>query len=86
MDCSIRAWREGMDLGLMDEKGDLYVPIKSNFQSARDVIKDKAGETIELTGTVVKTKGIVYLELADSDKPAVPSSAKKDKDGDNDGD
>jgi hypothetical protein len=79
--CAMKCSMSGADLGLMDEKGNLYVPINSGFQSARDSIKDKAGETVELTGTVIKTKGILYLQLADTD--AAPMGAMKG-DGDKD--
>jgi|GEM_PF-2349784 len=81
--CAMSCSTKGMDLGLMDEKGNLYVPIDSNFQSARGAIKDKAGQTVELTGTIVKTKGILYLQMSDKDDKA--DSGKKD-DGDKDGD
>jgi hypothetical protein len=81
--CAMSCSMKGMDLGLMDENGGLYVPVNSGFQSARDVIKDKAGQTVELTGTVINTKGIQYLQLADSDKD---SDMKKKDDGDGDKD
>lgn len=78
--CAMKCAMNGTDMGLMDEKGNLYVPIDSGFQPARQSIKDKAGQTIELTGTVIKTKGITYLQLAESgDKEGM----KKD-DGDKD--
>ncbi len=82
--CAMSCSMKGTDLGLMDDHGNLYVPINSSFKSARNVIKDKAGETIELTGTVIKTKGITYLQLADSEKSADSQSSKKNKDGDDD--
>lgn len=64
--CAMKCSTKGMDLGLMDKDGNLYLPVNQDFESARDVIKDKAGDTIELTGTVVKTKGVNYLKLADT--------------------
>ncbi len=64
--CAMSCATKGMDLGAMDPKGNLYCVVNSDFTSARDVIKDKAGQTVELTGTIVKTKGINYLELSDS--------------------
>ncbi len=64
--CAMKCAANGTDLGLMDSKGNLYAIVNSDFSSARDAIKDKAGQTVELTGTVVKTKGITYLQLADS--------------------
>jgi len=86
--CAMSCSTKGMDMGLMDEKGNLYSVVKGDFTSARDVIKDKAGQTVELTGTIVKTKGILYLQLADAggNSPASGEGMKKDKDGDNDGD
>jgi hypothetical protein len=80
--CAMSCSTKGMDLGLMDEKGSLYVPIDSQFQSARAAIKDKAGQTVELTGTVVKTNGILYLQLADSGEKAGSMKDDGDKDGD----
>jgi hypothetical protein len=66
--CAMSCSTKGTDLGLMDGKGNLYVPVNADFQTARDSIKDKAGQTIELTGTVIKTKGILYLQLADAEE------------------
>lgn len=85
--CAMTCSTKGMDLGLMDGKGNLYVPINSDFQTARDSIKDKAGQTVELTGTVIKTKGILYLQLADAgDKMGgmKKDDMKKEGDGDKD--
>jgi hypothetical protein len=79
--CAMSCSTKGMDMGLMDSKGNLYSVIKSDFTPARDAIKDKAGQTVELTGTVVKTKGILYLQLADSG-----DKAKDDAKGDGDKD
>ena len=86
--CAMSCSTKGMDLGLMDDKGNLYSAVKADFTSARDVLKDKAGQTVELTGTIVKTKGILYLQLADAggSSPSSGAGMKKDKDGDNDGD
>ena len=78
MKCSMN----GTDLGLMDSKGNLYSVVKPDFSNARDSIKDKAGQTIELTGTVIKTKGITYLQLADS--PEKDGMGMKKGDGDKD--
>src|SRR5580693_9141007 len=80
--CAMSCSTKGMDLGLMDEKGSLCVPIDSQFQSARAAIKDKAGKTVKLTGTVVKTNGIFYLQLADSGEKAGSMKDDGDKDGD----
>jgi hypothetical protein len=81
--CAMSCSMKGMDLGLMDQKGGLYVPVNDSFQSARNVIKDKAGQTVELTGTVINTNGIQYLQLSDTDKA---SDMKKKDDGDGDKD
>jgi hypothetical protein len=79
--CAMTCSTKGMDLGLMDGKGNLYVPINADFQTARDSIKDKAGQTVELTGTVIKTKGILYLQLADAgDKMDGAKKGDGDKD------
>lgn len=80
--CAMSCSTKGTDLGLMDTKGNLYIPVDSGFQSAREAIKDKAGQTVELTGTVIKTKGITYLQLADAGDKM--EEAKKEGDGDKD--
>lgn len=79
--CAMSCASKGSDLGLMDEKGNLFIPLNADFSPARDVVKDKAGQTVELTGEVVRTKGVNYLKLSGSDAPA--SDMKKD-DGDKD--
>jgi len=80
--CAMKCSMNGTDLGLMDSKGNLYSVVNPDFSNARDSIKDKAGQTIELTGTVIKTKGITYLQLADS--PDKDGMGMKKGDGDKD--
>lgn len=79
--CAMSCSAKGTDLGLMDKKGNLYVPVDSSFQSARESIKDKAGQTVELKGNIIKTKGILYLQLSDAGEKA---EGVKKGDGDKD--
>src|SRR5579859_2581882 len=44
--CAMKCATKGTDLGLMDAKGTLYVPIDADFQPIKDSFKDKAGQTI----------------------------------------
>jgi len=39
--CAMSCSTKGMDLGLMDEKGNLYEAIDAGFQSLRESLKDK---------------------------------------------
>ena len=79
--CAMSCAAKGTDLGLMDEKGNLYVPIDADFHPVRDSFKDKAGQTIEVLGTVVKTKNLHYLMVAGAgDKKAAGGEKAKDKD------
>ena len=80
--CAMKCAMNGTDLGVMDSKGNLYSVINSDFSSARDVLKDKAGQTVELTGMVIKTKGINYLQLAGSMDKDGMSMSKGDGDKD----
>lgn len=84
--CAMSCATKGTDLGLMDSKGNLYVPIDADFQPIKESFKDKAGQTIEVNGTVVKTKGINYLMVSSTDDKtgnAAPGTAKaKEKDSD----
>lgn len=91
--CAMKCAMNGTNMGLIDEKGNLYIPIDSNFKSASGMVKDKAGQTVELTGTIIKTKGVMYLQLAASDdKMDMNKDGKMDKtntktdDGDGDKD
>jgi hypothetical protein len=65
--CAMKCSKDGADLGLMDKDGNLFIPIDSDFKSARKAIKKSAGETIELSGVVIKTKGINYLQLVEKE-------------------
>jgi hypothetical protein len=65
--CAMKCSKDGADLGLMDKDGNLFIPIDSDFKSARKAIKKNAGETVELSGMVIKTKGINYLQLVDKE-------------------
>jgi hypothetical protein len=74
--CATKCAMGGTDLGLMDTKGNLYQVVDSDFKPARAIIVDKAGQTVELTGEIVKTKGVNYLKLA---TPSVDKGMDKDK-------
>lgn len=78
--CAMKCSMNGTDLGLMDSKGNLYSVVNPDFTNARDVIKDKAGQTVELTGTIIKTKGITYLQLAGENNGAAMQKGDGDKD------
>jgi hypothetical protein len=74
--CAMKCSAGGTDLGLMDAKGNVYVPVDGDFKPARGKLADKAGQTIELTGTLMKTKGINYLMIQDSKDSSTPAKAK----------
>ncbi len=82
--CAMSCATKGTDLGLMDGKGNLYVPIDADFQPMKDSFKDKAGQTIEVTGTVVKTKGINYLMISGAEDKTGNSTPKAEKNKDKD--
>jgi hypothetical protein len=63
--CAMKCSKDGTDLGLMDKDGNLFIPVDADFKSARKAIKKSAGQTIELSGMLIKTKGINYLQLVE---------------------
>lgn len=74
--CAMKCAMGGTDLGLMDKNGNLYQVVDNDFKPARAAIADKAGQTIELTGEIVKTKGVNFLKLT---TPEVDKGMDKDK-------
>ena len=81
----------GTQLGLVDKDNNTYIPVDAAFKPLIDKLSDQSGQWIELTGVVVKTHGINFLQVTgkspddgkDSDSMG---GSKMDKDGDSDSD
>lgn len=61
-DCAIKCIKGGGELALL-RSGDLYIPVDANFHSLRDKFKDKAGQTVEVSGKKASKGGLNYLKI-----------------------
>lgn len=62
--CGVACAKAGNPIGLLTEKGDLYVMMgMKDHQPGREVLIDKMAETVTVEGTLVKKGGIqvVYV-------------------------
>jgi hypothetical protein len=62
--CAIECAKAGNPIGLLTEKGDIYVMMGiKDHQPGKDVLIDKMAETVTIEGTLVKKGGIqvVYV-------------------------
>jgi hypothetical protein len=61
--CAAKCISEGGELALL-YNGKLYVPVDAKFHSARKKFVSKGGEKVTVTGHIVHSEGINYLQLA----------------------
>ena len=92
--CDMSCSRMGTDLGLVDKDDNAFIPVDADFKPIGPKFASEAGQWVEVTGVVVKTKGVTYLKVTgpipqkDGDGAAGGDvgSGKMDQDGDKDGD
>ncbi len=61
-DCAISCAKAGDPIGLVTEKGDIYVMMGiKDHQPGREVLIDKMAETVTVEGTLVKKGGIQVI-------------------------
>ena len=61
--CAAKCISEGGELALLYD-GKLYVPVDTNFHSARKRFVSSGGEMVTVKGHIVSKGGLNYLELA----------------------
>jgi hypothetical protein len=61
--CAAKCVSGGGELALL-RAGKLYVPVDSDFKSARDQFVSKAGQTVVVDGKVYSKGGVRYLMIA----------------------
>jgi hypothetical protein len=66
-ECAVKCISGGGELALLS-KGKLYVPVDADFKSAREQFVSKAGESVEVKGTVVSKGGVNYLKISGDEK------------------
>src|ERR1039457_2284784 len=66
-ECAVKCISGGGELALLS-KGKLYIPVDADFKSAREQFVSKAGESVEVTGTVISKGGVNYLKISGDDK------------------
>lgn len=60
--CAVKCISSGGELALLSGNK-LYVPVDKDFHSARDQFVSQAGQTVDVTGTVIKKGGVNYFQL-----------------------
>jgi hypothetical protein len=61
-DCAIMCAKAGNPIGILDEKGDLYVAMGiKDHQPGREVLIEKMAETVTVSGTLVKKGGVQVI-------------------------
>ena len=66
-ECAVKCISGGGELALLN-KGKLYIPVDENFHSAREQFVSKAGETVQVAGTVISKGGVNYLKVSGGEK------------------
>jgi hypothetical protein len=64
-DCATMCAKAGNPIGILDEKGDLYVAMSlKEHQPGKDLLSDKMAETVTVEGTLVKKGGlqVIYVK------------------------
>jgi hypothetical protein len=82
--CDMSCSRMGTDLGLLDKDNNAFIPVDADFKPIGTKFAAQAGQWVEVTGTVVKTKGVTYLKISDPIPSTGDNGSKMDKDGDSD--
>jgi len=63
--CATACAKAGNPIGLLTEKGDLYVMMGlEDHQPGKDVLVEKMAETVSVTGTLVKKGGIQAIYVS----------------------
>ncbi len=65
--CAAKCISGGGELALLVH-GKLYIPVDSNYHSARDKFVTSGGEVVSVTGKTVIKDGLNYLVLTDEKK------------------
>jgi hypothetical protein len=67
--CAAKCISGGGELALL-YNGKMYIPVDSNYHSARDQFVTQGGEMVTVSGKTVSKAGLNYLVLADQPKAA----------------
>jgi hypothetical protein len=57
MQCAKTCINKGLPVGLLTEKGDVYLAVGENHKKANDLLADKAGQTVTVVGEVAEKGG-----------------------------
>jgi hypothetical protein len=64
-DCAINCAKAGNPIGLLTEKGEIYVMMGlQDHQPGRDVLIDKMAQTVTVDGTLVKKGGVQVIYVS----------------------
>lgn len=63
--CAVKCINGGTDLALLYHNK-LYMPVDKDFHSARDQFVPKAGDMVDVTGTMISKGGVNFFQLSPS--------------------
>ena len=61
--CAKTCIQKGLPVGLLTEKGDIYLAIGENHKKANDMLADKASQTITVVGEVSEKGGTKMVAI-----------------------
>jgi hypothetical protein len=57
MQCAKQCIKKGLPVGLLTEKGDVYLAVAEGHKKANDMLADKAAQTVTVVGEVSEKSG-----------------------------
>ena len=60
--CATTCAQNGLPIGLLDKKGNLYLVLDKNHQTMNAALADKMATTVRITGQVSKRNGMSLIE------------------------
>lgn len=63
MKCAKQCIQKGLPVGILTEKGDLYLAVAENHKKANDLLADQAAKTITVVGEVSEKSGSKMITI-----------------------
>jgi len=63
MQCAKQCIKKGLPVGLLTEKGDIYLAVAEGHKSANDMLADKAAQTVSVVGEVSEKSGTKMITI-----------------------
>jgi hypothetical protein len=63
MKCAKQCIQKGLPVGILTEKGELYMAVGENHKKANEMLADKAAQTITVVGSVSEKSGAKMIAI-----------------------